>query len=233
MSSSCLISSASGFNSSAVLRQPGGVEVRHGSSLDLKRLSLDVVAGDLLAGLADGDGLAALAADVNGLAALLPAHLPLRALQLLQHVQLLVDGSLCDVEGLRRSVVSLQVLDRLFAQGDDMHLLGLVRHLTLQHADGVNLRGLLHHVTLSDQGLHVARRLGEECESRVCRLGRLPTCGDEADLLVMSRHKINVLHIPSHHQLDLLLGTGRQLVLLELEDVADLLLWWCWCWRCV
>lgn len=60
---------------SALLRQPRGVQVGDGPCLDLKGLSLDMVAGDLLTGLADGDGLAALAADVDGLVVLLPAHL--------------------------------------------------------------------------------------------------------------------------------------------------------------
>lgn len=51
-----------------------GVEVGNGSSLNLVRLTLDVVAGDLLGGLADGDWLCRLAADVNGLALLLGGH---------------------------------------------------------------------------------------------------------------------------------------------------------------
>lgn len=101
---------------SALLRQSGGVQVGHGSCLDLERVTLDVVAGDLLAGLADGDGLAALAADMNSLAVLLPASLALRRPgflsdsqlldRLVHHLQLL-DGPLCDLKGLRGTVVGL------------------------------------------------------------------------------------------------------------------------------
>lgn len=101
---------------SALLWQSGGVQVRHGSCLDLEGVTLDVVAGDLLAGLADGDGLAALAADMNGLAVLLPTRLALRRPGFLSDGQLLdrlvhhlqrLDGSLCDLEGLRGTVVCL------------------------------------------------------------------------------------------------------------------------------
>ena len=119
--------------SSAVLRQPGGVQVGHGACLDLKHLSLDVVAGNLLAGLADGDGLAALAPDVNGLAVFPPAGWPLRALRLHR----------------------LQVLHCLFAQSDDVHLLRLVGHLGLEHVHGLNVGALLHHTALSHQS-HVS-----------------------------------------------------------------------------
>lgn len=115
--------------------------------------------GDLLASLTDGDRLAALAADVNSPALLLfPAHLPLQGLlnnrQLLDwlthHLQLL-NGTLCYLKGLRRTVMGLQLLHSLFTQSDNMHLLSLVHHLTLQHTYSVDLRGLIHHITLSDQ----------------------------------------------------------------------------------
>lgn len=218
---------------SALLRQPGGVQVRHGACLDLKHLSLDVVAGELLAGLADGDGLAALVADVDGLAVFLPAHGALRALlsvgqlldRLVQHLQL-VQGPLRYLKGLRGTVVRLQVLHGLFAQSDELHVLRLVRHLALQHADSLDLRAGVHHAALRDQSrhaLHVSCRLGEEGESGVGRFCRLPLCGDDADLLVLSRHKVDVLHVSRHHQLDLLLRAGGQLVLLLLQDVTHLL----------
>lgn len=143
---------------SVLLRQPSGVQVGHGPCLDLKCLSLDVMAGDLLAGLADGDGLAALAADMNGLAVLLPAHFPLRGLLsgsqllglLVHHLQRL-DGPLCYRKGLRGTVMGLKVLHRLFTQSDNMHLL----RLALQYTD---LRVLVRPTALSDQShvLHVS-----------------------------------------------------------------------------
>lgn len=197
---------------SAVLRQPGGVQVGDGAGLDLKHLPLDVVAGNLLTGLADGDGLAALAPDVDGLAAFLPAGRALRALRL--HRLQLLDGRL------RGAAMGLQVLHRLFAQSDDVHLLGLVPHLALEHVDRLNVRALLHHAAQS----HVSRRLGEEGEPGVRRFRRLPfRGGHDADLLVLRWHKVYVLHTSRHHQLDLLLGAGGQLELLQLQDVPHLL----------
>lgn len=135
---------------SAVLRQPGGVQVGHGACLDLKHLSLDVVAGNLLTGLADGDRLAALAPDVDGLAVF-----PLAGWALRLHRLQLLDGSLCSLHGLWGAVMGLQVLHCLFAQSDDVHLLRLVAHLALKHVDSLNLRALLHHTALSDQS-HVS-----------------------------------------------------------------------------
>lgn len=107
-----------------------------------------------------------------------------------------------------------------------MHLLRLVCHLSLQHADGLNLRRLVHHAALSDQRhvLHVSCRLREERQSRVSRFCRLSLGGDDADLLLLTRDKINVVHISRHHQLDLLFGA---LVLLELQDVTHLFLRCC------
>ena len=69
---------------SGVRGKAGGVQVGDAACLNLEGLALDVVARDLLAGLADADGLAGLAADVNGLA--LP--LPLRGGRVRGHGQL-------------------------------------------------------------------------------------------------------------------------------------------------
>lgn len=201
---------------SAVLWQPSGVQVGQGTCLDLKHLSLDVMAGNLLARLADGDRLAALAPDVNGLAVFLPASWAPRALRL-RRLQGLA-GS-----GLWGAVMGLQVLHGLFAQSDDMHLLRLLAHLTLEHVDGVNVGALLRRTTLSDQS-HVSRRLGEEGEPGVRRFCCFRfRSSDDADLLVLRRHKVYVVHASRHHQLDLLLGARGQLELLQLQDVAHLL----------
>lgn len=163
------------FGHSALLGQPAGVQVGHGSGLDLERLPVDVVAGELLAGLADGDGLAALAAHVDGQAALLPAHL-------LHHLQLLQ----------RLSRVDLQVLHGLFTQSDDVHLLRLLPLWT-------DLRRGSHHVPLRDnsQVLDVSRWLREEREPGVGRLGFF--CSEEVELLIPTWYKA------VHTQLDLLL----------------------------
>lgn len=198
---------------SGLLLQTRGVQVGHGPSLDLERLTLDVVAGDLLAGLADGDGLAALAADVDGLAVLLSARLG-------HH---LLDGPLRYLERVWGSVVGLQVLHGFFTQRDDVHLLRRLRQLALQHADGVDLGVLSHRVALRNQGhiLHVSRLLGKQRQSGRGRLGRLSVCRDEVDLLVLTRYEADV--VPRHHQLDLLLGAEGGLVLLQLQDVWRLL----------
>lgn len=94
-----------------------------------------------------------------------------------------------------------------------MHLLRLVCHLPLQHTDG-----LVHYTALSDQSyiLHVSRRLREERQSRVSRICLLSLGGDDADLLLLTWDKINVVHVSRHHQLDLLFRALGQLVLLEL-----------------
>lgn len=207
---------------SALLRQPGGVQVGDGARLDLEGLSLDVVAGDLLRGLADGDGLAALAADVNGLAVLLPAHRPHRGVPggRRGHRLQLLDGSLRHVKGLRGAMVGLQVLHGLLAQGDDVHLLGLVRHLALQHTQSLDPRALVQQASLSGQSHVLVCRLGEEGQPGVGRVDRVPLRGYDADLLVLTRHKVNVAHVSRDDQLDLLLGGGGQLVLLQLQDAA-------------
>lgn len=157
-----------------------------------------MVAGDQLAGLAVWP----------------PAHRPLSHGQVLDgpvhHLQLL--------DGPRGAVVGLQVLHRLLAQGDDVHVLRLLLgHVTLQHTESLHRGAPVRRGAPSDQRRILVRRLGQEGESGVGGVR-----GDDADLLVLNRHKVHVVHVARHHQLDLLPAAGGQLV--RLQDAARLLL---------
>lgn len=177
-----------------------------------------MAAGDLLAGLADGDWLADLAVDVDGLAVNLQAlrrHSQL--LRLLHHLE-----RACYLQRMRRAMVGLQLVNGFFTQGDDVHLLRLV---ALQHANGVSLRDVGRGVSLSDQRqvLDLPRRLGEEGDLGVGRMRHFSVGGDQVDLLILTRNEVDVVHPTSHHQLDLLLRAERRLVRLQMEDAARLL----------
>lgn len=160
---------------------------------------MDVVAGDLFAGLANVDGLAALAADVDALAVVLPAHLSHGHLlyRSVHHLQLL-DATVY-LERTCSAMVDLQVLQGFFAQSDNVQLLRLV---ILQQVDWMNLRHLSNKVTRSNQR-HVLSVSWWLCEE--CKPGLGCFCRDEVQFLILTWHKVKVAHTLSHQQLYLLL----------------------------